>query len=154
MIYGTKMIYPYQEIDESGQTIDKKLELVFNPMTLIKYMNYTGKDFMADLFAMSGQIPKGLSKELQNKINKGEEINYEDISDSDLSKLSGVSVTKNLEFLINVTASMIATNAYPAVLDFGEIISSLPLFLFYDKDFTDELLKLIAFGLKKNKVIK
>ena len=45
---------------------------------------------------------------------------------------------------------MIATTAYPKVLDFGEIINSLPIFLFYDDTFLNELTQLIAFGLKKN----
>lgn len=148
MIYGTKMVYPYQEND-GDKVVDKKLELVFNPITLIKYQGYTGREFMVDFMQLGNNTHKNLSKGLQEKIDKGEEINYEDLTSEDLTSLD---MSEHFQFFLNLTASMIAANAYPKVLDFGEIISSLPLFIFYDNDFTTELIEFISYGLKKNKL--
>lgn len=152
MIYGTKMVYVYQELD-GDKDVDKKLELSFNPITLIKYQGYLGREFMTDFMQLGNSNYKGLSKELKEKIDKGEEIKYEDLSNEDIEALSKGDIMSNMEFYINLTACMIATNEYPKKLDFGEIICSLPLFLFSDTNFIAELIDFISFGLKKNNLM-
>ena len=152
MIYGTKMVYVYQELD-GDKAVDKKLELSFNPITLIKYHGYTGREFMTDFMQLGNSNYKKLGKELKERIEKGEELKYEDLSNEDIDALSNVDIMSNMEFYINLTASMIATNEYPKRLDFGEIICSLPLFLFSDVNFITELVEFISFGLKKNNLM-
>ncbi len=155
MVYGNKLVYVYEEdtVDEEGKgkVVNKKLDLTFNPMTFIKYQNYTGRDFMADFMEISFNMSNKISPELLKKIENDEEILYGDISNSDIEALTGEQMTKNIEFFINAVASMIATSVYPKNLDFGEIINTLPIFLFYDDNFLKELVEFITFGLKKNK---
>jgi hypothetical protein len=152
MLYGNKLVYAYEDIDEreEGKVVTKKLDLTFSPITFIKYQNYTGKDFMADFMALNFSIAGKISPELKQKIEKGEEIHYQDITEDDIKGFTSQDSSKNIEFFINAVASMVATTAYPKVLDFGEIMNSLPIFLFYDDVFLSELTELISFGLKKN----
>lgn len=155
-IYGNTITYDYEEELEDGTVEKKKLTLVFNPLTLIKYYNYVGREFMTDFYDIAFKSQKNaanMSKELRAKIDAGEELNYEDISEEDLKALSSVDYSANMEFFINLIAAMIATREHPKQLDFAEIISSIPLFILYDSDFLTELLNFIAFGLKKNKGI-
>lgn len=153
MVYGNKLVYAYEEEVSEGKVETKKLELTFNPMTLIHYQNYTGNDFMVDFMAVNFDMSKKIRPELKEKIEKGEELNYGDITEKDVEALTSADMTKNLQFFINVTASMIATSAYPKKLAFEDIIDTLPLFLFYEDNFLSELVQLISFGLKKNKGI-
>lgn len=155
-IYGNTITYDYEEELEDGTTEKKKLTLVFNPLTLIKYYNYVGREFMTDFYDIAFKSQKNsanLSKELREKMEAGEEVNYEDISESDLKALSSADYSANLEFFINLIAAMIATREHPKQPDFAEIIGSIPLFVLYDTEFLTELLSFISFGLKKNKGI-
>ena len=151
MVYGNKLIYAYDDEVSEGKIEIKKLELTFSPITLIKYQNYTGNEFMVDFMNINFNMANKIRPELKHKIEKGEELTYNDITEEDITMLSQADTNKHIEFFINVTASMIATTAYPKILEFGEIINSLPVFLFNDDEFLNELVQLIAFGLKKNK---
>ena len=152
MLYGNKLVYAYEDIDEGeeGKVVTKKLDLTFSPMTFVNYQNYTGKDFMADFMAINLNMANKVRPELAEKIKKGEELTYEDITEEDVSAFTSKDSAKNIEFFVNAVASMIATTAYPKKLDFAEIINSLPIFLCYDDAFLSELTELISFGLKKN----
>lgn len=151
MVYGNKLVYVYDEEVDENTVETKKLELTYNPMTLIRYQGYTGRDMMSDFLGLNFKSAKKLSKPLQEKIGKGKEITYDDITESDIEKFSANDLVAHTEFFINLAASMVATTVYPKVPEFGEILNSLPLFLFYDEKFLNELCELISFGLKKNK---
>lgn len=153
-IYGNTITYDYEEELEDGKVEKKKLELVFNSLTLIKYYNYVGREFMVDFYNVgykSQQSADKLSKEVRDKLNSGEEVTYKDMSEADLNALAHADYSANLEFFINLIAAMIATREHPKQPDFSQIISEIPLFILYDSEFIGELLNFISFGLKKNK---
>lgn len=154
MVYGNKLVYAYddEELGKDGEIkkVIKKLELTFSPITLIKYQNYTGREFMVDFMSINLNMTNKIRPELKQKIEKGEELTYGDITEEDIRALSSSDMNKNTEFFINITASLIATTAYPKILDFAEIINSLPVFLFNDENFLNELIQLMSFNLKKN----
>lgn len=167
MLYGTKMIYRYKEevpkVDSNGETIiengdfvtevkEKKLELCFSANTFIIYKNYTTRELMKDFFNAGTTAQKEwlINKEVLDKVKEKEEIKLDDLSEEDIEKLSKIGFNDSIEFFINITAAMIATNEYPIKRDFAEIINELPLFLFNDDKFTTELMQLVSFGLKKN----
>lgn len=152
MVYGNKLVYAYDEEMSDGTKETKKLELTYNPITLIRYQGYTGRDMMADFMSINFNSAKKLSKELQDKIGKGKDISYDDITEADMQNFTANDLMAHTEFFINLAGSMLATTLYPKVPAFSDIINSLPLFLFYDENFLKELCDLIAFGLKKNKV--
>jgi chorismate mutase len=83
MLYGNKLVYAYEDIDEreEGKVVTKKLDLTFSPMTFVNYQNYTGKDFMADFMAINLNMANKIRPELEEKIKKGEELTYEDITE-------------------------------------------------------------------------
>lgn len=151
MVYGNKLVYAYDEETSNGEIETKKLELTYNPMTLIRYQGYTGRDMMADFMGLNFKSAKKLSKPLQEKIGKGKEISYDDITENDMKNFSADDLVEHTEFFINLAASMLATTVYPKIPEFGELLNSLPIFLFYDEEFLKELCGLISFGLKKNK---
>lgn len=153
-IYGNTITYDYDDTLEDGTVEQKKLVLVFNTLTLIKYYNYVGREFMVDFYNVgykSQQSASGLSKDLREKLNSGREVSYEDMSEADLNALANADYSAHLEFFINLIAAMIATREHPKQPDFSQIISEIPLFILYDSEFVGELLNFVSFGLKKNK---
>lgn len=156
-VYGNTITYAYEEELEDGTKEQKRLQLVFNPLTLIKYYNYVGREFMTDFFEVAVKSQKEyehLSKDAKDKIESGEELTMEELSLDDVKALSAVDYTSHMEFFLNTIAAMIATREYPKQLDFAEIISSIPLMILYDSNFLKELMSVITFGLKKKKIVK
>lgn len=156
-VYGNTITYKYEEELEDGTTEQKELLLVFNPLTLVKYYNYVGREFMTDFFEVALSSKNNfehLSKEVKEKIEKGEEITADALSVADIKTLNSIDYSAHMEFFLNTIATMIATREHPKKLDFAEIISSIPLMILYDSDFLNEMLSLITFGLKKKKIVK
>jgi len=99
MIYGNVMTYKYEDdkVDESGNSLldeqgnplteTKEITLVFNLVTLIKYKNYTGRDFLTDFLSMGEKTVKsaqkmGFDKGTVEKLSRGEETTFEDFKNS------------------------------------------------------------------------
>lgn len=156
-VYGNTITYKYEEELEDGTTERKELLLVFNPLTLVKYYNYIGREFMTDFFEVALSSKNNfehLSKEVKDKIEKGEEITADALSTADIKTLNSIDYSAHMEFFLNTIAAMIATREHPRKLDFADIISSIPLMILYDSGFLNELLSVITFGLKKKKIVK
>lgn len=156
-VYGNTITYKYEEELEDGTTERKELLLVFNPLTLVKYYNYVGREFMTDFFEVALSSKNNfehLSKEVKDKIEKGEEITADALSTADIKTLNSIDYSAHMEFFLNTIAAMIATREHPRKLDFADIISSIPLMILYDSKFLNELLSVITFGLKKKKIVK
>ena len=156
-VYGNTITYKYEEELEDGTTERKELLLVFNPLTLVKYYNYVGREFMTDFFEVALSSKNNfehLSKEVKDKIEKGEEITADALSTADIKALNSIDYSAHMEFFLNTIAAMIATREHPRKLDFADIISSIPLMILYDSEFLNELLSVITFGLKKKKIVK
>lgn len=154
MSYG--MIKKYVTTDDEGNA--KTVLLAFNPLTLVKYKNFTGHDFMADFMMLgaagSKEVEK-LSPEARSMLDKGK-LDFALLKESDIDILQKMNSARNTEFYINLYAAMIATaehmNGKPAV-DFAEILSDMPFDMLYDADFTKDIIEMIAFGLKKNNAL-
>ena len=151
--YG--MVKTYEVKDVTGKVIDT-IRFVFNPLTYVIYMNYTGKDLNADFtsLALSKKNSKALnsmSEELKEKVLNGgfKDVDVKSLSECDIEALSEfASNSQNTEFLINYMASLMATACYPEKPSFEEIICRMPMELIYDNEFAEELFSLLAFGLK------
>ena len=148
MIYGNTIIYKYTELD-GNKEVEKQLKRVFSPITLIKYQGYLGREFMTDLFNLQVGTAKGLSQRLKDKIEKGEDIVLDDLTDEDIKSLTP-NISSQIEFYLNLVVCMIATEKYPKVIDFAETLNSLPLSIYSDEEFFAELMELISFAIKKN----
>lgn len=161
MIYGTKLIYKYTEeipkvnadgetlVDDNGDFItektEKKIELSFNLMTYLIYKNVVGSDLMKDFM--------GFGKKFQNKVEENSEIltaDADNLTNEEIDKIAEVWDNNVMQFLIQVTAAMIATSEYPKHRAFEEIVKELPLQLFFDGEFVKEIVQLISFNIKKN----
>lgn len=173
MIYGTKLVYKYKEeipiINELGETktddngdflskeIEKKLDLTFSAITFIIYKNYTGRELMQDFISAATSTDKEYAKKKStiDKVNNIKEKGLDvELTKEDIESLASMNYNDLIEFYINVTAAMIATTEYPIKRDFAEIINELPLFLFTEETFVNELTQLLSFSLKKNKHLK
>lgn len=167
MIYGNVMKYKYEDarLDESGNflldeqeiplTEAKEIVLVFNAITLIKYKNYTGRDFLSDFISMGEKAVKSaqkvnLGKELTQKLERGEDPTLEDLKEIDSESIDADML--DTEFFVNIIGAMIAASNPHATKDFFDIIDEVPIMLLYDPDFMRELMQFITFGLKKNKM--
>lgn len=166
MIYGNVMTYKYEDdkVDESGNSLldeqgnplteTKEITLVFNLVTLIKYKNYTGRDFLTDFLSMGEKTVKsaqkmGFDKETVEKLNRGEETTFEDFKNTDFESINADII--DIDFFVNTMGAMIAANDPHSTRDFYDIIGEVPIMLLFDPDFIKELMSLISFGLKKNK---
>lgn len=169
MIYGTKLVYKYREkvpkTNELGETltdsngdfiteeIEKKLDLTFSAITFIIYKNYTGREFMQDFISAATSTDKQYTKS-KTAIDKLNQIKNDidiELTEEDIKSLASMNYNDLIEFYIGATAAMKATTEYPVKRDFAEIINELPLWLFTDKKFINELTQLISFNVKKNK---
>lgn len=161
MIYGTKLIYKYTEevpkVNEKGETLvddngdfltetkEKKIELTFNLMTYLIYKNVIGTDLMKDFITFG--------KGFQKKVDKNEDIlglDTDNLTEEDAEKMLAVWDNDTIQFLLQITAAMIATTEYPKQRPFEDIIKELPLNLLFDGEFIKEVIQLISFNIKKN----
>lgn len=138
MAYGSIKKYTYEDMNENGEVVKKTITLEFNPLTLIKYHNYVGRDLLADL----ADIAKSAGK-----ANVTGESGVTEMTDADFDALVGLSAS--LEFFSNLIAAMICTARRHERLDFEEVIASIPMDMFSDGQFMSEVMELITFGLKK-----
>lgn len=116
------MTYKYEDdkVDESGNSLldergnplteTKEITLVFNLVTLIKYKNYTGRDFLTDFLSMGEKTVKsaqkmGFDKETVEKLNRGEETTFEDFKNTDFESINADII--DIDFFVNTMGAMI-----------------------------------------------
>ena len=147
--YGMRKTYYVK--DEKGEIKDS-IPLVFNTYTLILYKNYTGKDLMQDLTAISlsgAKQQSKLSDYMKDKLQKEEfdSIDWNKLSDSDIDAMSKLNTAVNVEFIINFVVALMATAQFPKIVDYVELINSIPMEMLNDKEFNQTLFDLMLFGL-------
>lgn len=138
MSYGMVKTYSYEDVDENGKVVTKTIKMEFNPLTLIKYHGYVGRDLLAD---MAEIVRKTGAANISAETEIGE------LTDSDfdaIAKFSG-----GFEFLANFAAAMVCTARRNERLDFEDVLASLPMGLITDPQFFTDVTELITFGLKK-----
>ena len=136
-------------VDDNGDFIteikEQKLELSFNLMTYLIYKNVIGTDLMKDFITFG--------KGFQKKVDKNEDIlglDTDNLTEEDAEKMLAVWDNDTIQFLLQITAAMIATTEYPKQRPFEDIIKELPLNLLFDGEFIKEVIQLISFNIKKN----
>lgn len=166
MAYGTVISYEYDEEKNEIKLIDgtvekkierKKIELVFNALTPIKYYNYVGRDLYADLAEIVKTTKSKSNKTTESVLQKAlsiENLSVEDFSEADFKVIESLNYTQYLEFFINLFAAMVATREYNKNLDYLDIIVDLPIdCMISDGEFMKRVTDLLAFGLKKKTTI-
>lgn len=174
MQYGMTKVYnatvTEPQYDDNGNIVGEKevvksIKLVYNVLTLANYMNYTGRDLMADLtetcLKSAGtlkQIDRSkISDYLKKQIDDNDlsNVDFTRLTPEDMTELSKVNSSSSTMFLINFIASLMATARYPETVDFAELINEIPIEMLFDQKFVSELYEFMAFGLreslKKNK---
>lgn len=127
-----------------------EIKLVFNAMTFVIYMNYTGRDLMNDfskLAVSQAQNVQSLRPGLIDEIGQGD---FSHVTEEELSQLSKINSGEANQFLIDFISALIATAEYPKRIDYCDAIMSIPIEMLYDRDFANELLELLKFGLVPN----
>lgn len=164
MAYGTVISYEYEE--ETADKLpngkiekhieQKKIELVFNDLTPIKYMNYVGRDMYDDMIKITKKTQQVANAQSQAVLQKAQsvavdkELTISDFTEEDFKALENLNYTEYIEFYTNIFAAMVATREYHKDLDFLDIIVGLPTSLMIsDQEFMKRVSNLLSFGLKK-----
>ena len=165
MAYGTVISYEYEEEtaeklpngEIKKKTEKKKIELVFNALTPIKYYNYVGRDLYADLAGIVKTTQSKSDKKTESVLQKAqgiENLTVDDFTEEDLKAIENLNCTQYLEFFINLFAAMVATREYSKNLDYLDIIVDLPIdCMSADGEFLKRVTNLLAFGLKKTATV-
>lgn len=167
MAYGTVISYEYEEETAEiknpfdgtveKKTKKKKIELVFNALTPIKYYNYVGRDLYADLAGIVKTTQSKSDKKTESVLQKAqgiENLTVDDFTEEDLKAIENLNCTQYLEFFINLFAAMVATREYSKNLDYLDIIVDLPIdCMITDGEFMKRVLSLLSFGLKKKATV-
>ena len=130
--------YSYEDVDDNGNVVKKTIKMEFNPLTLIKYHGYVGRDLLADMAELARKA---------GKANISADTEIGDLSDSDFDAFASISAS--IEFYANFAAAMICTARRNERLDFEEVLASLPMEMLTDPAFLNDVTELITFGLKK-----
>lgn len=144
--YGMVKTFHTSEGDE--------IKLVFNAMTFVIYMNYTGRDLMNDFTKLAisqTQNVQTLRPGLIEEVGRGD---FSNVTEEEMSQLAKINTQESNQFLIDFIAALIATASYPQRIDYCDVIMCIPIEMLYDKDFSTELLELLKFGLVPNDVKK
>nr|DAG57228.1 MAG TPA: hypothetical protein [Bacteriophage sp.] len=144
--YGMVKTFHTSEGDE--------IKLVFNAMTFVIYMNYTGRDLMNDFTKLAisqTQNVQTLRPGLIEEVGRGD---FSNVTEEEMSQLAKMNTQESNQFLIDFIAALIATASYPQRIDYCDVIMCIPIEMLYDKDFSAELLELLKFGLVPNDVKK
>lgn len=144
--YGMVKTFHTSEGDE--------IKLVFNAMTFVIYMNYTGRDLMNDFTKLAisqTQNVQTLRPGLIEEVGRGD---FSNVTEEEMSQLAKMNTQESNQFLIDFIAALIATASYPQRIDYCDVIMCIPIEMLYDKDFSTELLELLKFGLVPNDVKK
>lgn len=144
--YGMVKTFHTSEGDE--------IKLVFNAMTFVIYMNYTGRDLMNDFTKLAisqTQNVQTLRPGLIEEVGRGD---FSNVTEEEMSQLAKINTQESNQFLIDFIAALIATASYPQRIDYCDVIMCIPIEMLYDKDFSAELLELLKFGLVPNDVKK
>lgn len=144
--YGMVKTFHTSEGDE--------IKLVFNAMTFVIYMNYTGRDLMNDFTKLAisqTQNVQTLRPGLIEEVGRGD---FSNVTEEEMSQLAKINTQESNQFLIDFIAALIATASYPQRIDYCDVIMCIPIEMLYDKDFSAELLELLKFGLIPNDVKK
>lgn len=144
--YGMVKTFHTSEGDE--------IKLVFNAMTFVIYMNYTGRDLMNDFTKLAisqTQNVQTLRPGLIEEVGRGD---FSNVTEEEMSQLAKINTQESNQFLIDFIAALIATASYPQRVDYCDVIMCIPIEMLYDKDFSAELLELLKFGLVPNDVKK
>lgn len=131
-----------------------EIKLVFNAMTFVIYMNYTGRDLMNDFTKLAisqTQNVQTLRPGLIEEVGRGD---FSNVTEEEMSQLAKMNTQESNQFLIDFIAALIATASYPQRIDYCDVIMCIPIEMLYDKDFSAELLELLKFGLVPNDVKK
>lgn len=165
MAYGTVISYEYEE--ESSEKLPngeiktniekKKIELVFNALTPIKYYNYVGRDLYAELAEIVKITQSKSDKKTESVLQKAqgiENLTVDDFTEDDFKAIENLNYTQYLEFFINLFAAMVATREYSKNLDYLDIIVDLPIdCMISDGEFMKRVTDLLSFGLKKKATV-
>lgn len=147
------MVKTYYLFDKDGK-VEDKINFTYNFRTPILYMNYTGRDIIADfnktLAANSHVLPK-LRPETIQKLQNINDVGKFDISDFTEEELdilvSQINTSETNEFLTNYVKVLYATTIYPQKLEWAEIDDYIPPHILSDRDFVQELYGLMVFGM-------
>lgn len=137
--YGMVKRYVTEEGDE--------ILFVFNAMTFVIYMNYTGRDLMSDftkLVINQNTTVKQLRPELLSELESGDLSN---VTEEEIAQLSALNSAETNQFMLDYIAALIATAKYPQRIDYCDAICQIPISMLYDKAFANELFELMQFGL-------
>ena len=163
MIYGTKIVYRYNEeipkVNHLGETLrddngdfltenkEYKIELCFTAQTYIIYKNFTTRELLVDCI----KAGKSADKEYSSKKETIERLKYktEELTEDEIKEISTLSFYEIKEFMQDCVVAMIATNEYPKKRSYEEIKEELPDGIFEEQGFLDEVWALLQFGIKK-----
>lgn len=157
MAYGMVVSFDYEEMTENGRVEQKKIELVFNSLTLIKYYNYVGRDLYADMAEVVKTIQSKTGDKKSGVMKKAQtgDLTIDDFSDEDLELIQSLNYTQYMEFFVNFFAAMIATKEYNKNLDFLDIMADLPIDLMLtDQEFMSRVSNMLVFGVKKKMAVR
>ena len=138
MNYGLVKTYTYEDVNENGEIVKKTITLEFNPLTLIKYHGYVGRDLLADATEVVRRA---------GKTNISGETEIGEMTDGDVDALNGASAS--IEFFANLVAAMICTARRNERLNFEDVIASIPFEMLTDSEFMNEITEFFTFGIKK-----
>lgn len=124
----------------------KEIKLVHNPLTYILYKNYTGRDLLNDTMDV-GIGMRGIET-LAKKAQQG----VENLTNEELVKITDAVLASNsTEYMLNLTAALIATAQHPKKLVFDDIIADLPDDILYDAEFLKTLTEFITINIDRVK---
>lgn len=155
-IKGTVWDYEYEEYEENGDLVKRKLHLVYNLKALKIYYNFFDSDLMGDFSKSAMEALKrfnSLPEELKNKINKGEEFTEEDLTEDTLSLLMNGVLNSNNDFTIRATIALIAAGE-DRLRPASEIEDDLPITV-TEETYKKNLIEFISFcseNSKKNRI--
>lgn len=135
---------------------DKEITLMHNALTYILYKNYTGRDLLADTMDLGinlkGDVDIDGKKINVDELAKKAQKDINSLSNEELSKIIDITLNaKSSEYILYLTAALIATAIYPQKKAFEDIIAELPDDIMYDAEFMKEITNFITINIDRVK---
>lgn len=127
---------------------DKEIKLVHNPLTYILYKNYTGRDLLDDTMKLGINMKNKEIEPIAKKAQNG----IETLTEEELVKITDAILCSNsTEYMLYLTAALIATAQHPKKVVFDDIIADLPDDILYDAEFLKVLTDFITINIDRVK---
>ena len=124
------------------------IKLVGNALTFILYKSYFGRDLLNDIVAFAGKSAEG---DALKKLSGYDPENLTAEQQAQVLELAGA-FRFDSEFVLQFTASLMATAAYPAKPDISDLIMQIPPHWVADKTYISELMEFLSLFIADRKL--